>query len=98
MSQKFSLVIHDEFLHSLGMTKRRGEIIRLVCTGHGNHAIGQKLGIKTATVKSHLSKIFIKLRIGSRLELATFVFNELTKGDMYGQESCEKESFQETRC
>lgn len=52
------------------LTSRELEIISAVRAGHSNKEIGKKLSISEETVKRHLSNIFAKLNISSRLELA----------------------------
>ncbi len=59
--------------HSLGshnLTKREEEIARLILKGNSNKMIASKLYITEKTVKTHLTKIFKKLGITNRLELA----------------------------
>lgn len=53
-----------------GLTSRELEIISAVKNGHSNKEIGTKLSISEETVKRHLSNIFAKLGVSSRLELA----------------------------
>jgi two-component system, NarL family, nitrate/nitrite response regulator NarL len=53
-----------------GLTSRETEIISAIRAGHSNKEIGAKLSISEETVKRHLSNIFAKLGVSSRLELA----------------------------
>ena len=59
-----------------GLTEREVEIARLVTRGKSNKAVGKELGISPRTVSTHLSNIFQKLGLGSRLELAEHVRGE----------------------
>ena len=52
------------------LTKREGEIIKLVVEGYSNKQISKKLSISENTVKTHLVHIFKKFGIGHRLQLA----------------------------
>jgi PAS domain S-box-containing protein len=55
-------------LSELGFTPRQIEISRLVTRGISSKEIGSQLGIAESTVKGHLSVIFRKLAVRSRLE------------------------------
>ena len=50
------------------LTKREGEILRLVAEGRANKDIGSALGISEGTVKSHVNGIMQKMNVGSRTE------------------------------
>lgn len=52
------------------LTNREEEIARLIMKGYSNKNIASKLYITEKTVKTHLTKIFKKLGINNRLELA----------------------------
>jgi two-component system, NarL family, nitrate/nitrite response regulator NarL len=54
------------------LTPRELEIARLVGRGFRNAAIAQRLNISEGTVKGHLHKIYEKLKISSRVELALY--------------------------
>lgn len=54
----------------LGLTSREIEIISAIKEGNSNREIASKLAISEETVKRHLSNIYNKLGISSRLELA----------------------------
>jgi two-component system, NarL family, nitrate/nitrite response regulator NarL len=55
------------------LTAREREIVAEIQAGHSNREIANRLSISEATVKRHLSTIYEKLGISSRLELATLV-------------------------
>ena len=55
-----------------GMTNRELEIVNLVARGLSNKEISKNLGITEDTVKGHLSNIFNKVGMSTRLELALF--------------------------
>jgi DNA-binding NarL/FixJ family response regulator len=52
------------------LTRREREIAQLVAQGYSNQEIATKLGISICTVKNHLQRIFWKLRITNRTQLA----------------------------
>jgi two-component system, NarL family, nitrate/nitrite response regulator NarL len=58
-----------------GLTPREGEIISAVLEGYSNPEIAASLSLSEHTVKHHLSNIFDKLGVYSRLELALFAVN-----------------------
>jgi DNA-binding NarL/FixJ family response regulator len=57
---------------SYHLTPRELQVIHEVLACASNHDIAAKLGISDDTVKSHLSNIYDKLGVSSRLELAMF--------------------------
>jgi DNA-binding NarL/FixJ family response regulator len=63
-----------------GLTERQMEILKLVANGLSNSEIGNKLYISTRTVENHISTIFSKLNIHSRVEAAALVHaNQIKK-------------------
>jgi len=55
-----------------GATRREMEVIAAVTEGRSNREIAQKLSISQRTVKHHLTSIFEKFGVSSRLELALY--------------------------
>jgi two-component system nitrate/nitrite response regulator NarL len=55
-----------------GLTPRELEIISSIVAGYTNKDIAEKFSISELTVKRHLTNIFDKLGVSSRLELALF--------------------------
>jgi DNA-binding CsgD family transcriptional regulator len=53
-----------------GLTARQAEVAELVAAGVTNACIAATLGMREATVKSHLTSIFAKAGVRSRTELA----------------------------
>ena len=51
------------------MSARELEVVRLVTTGMNNWSIGLELGICERTAREHISRIMLKLRVGSRVEI-----------------------------
>jgi two-component system, NarL family, nitrate/nitrite response regulator NarL len=54
------------------LTSREREIITAIRAGNSNKEIANKFSISEETVKRHLSNIYAKLGLSSRLELANF--------------------------
>jgi DNA-binding NarL/FixJ family response regulator len=54
------------------LTERERDVIALVSKGLKNKQIGERLGITETTVRHHLTSIFDKLGVQSRLELVIF--------------------------
>ncbi|MGU3435075.1 response regulator [Actinomycetes bacterium M1A6_2h] len=56
------------------LTDREIEVLRVMATGATNAAIGQQLFLGETTVKTHLSSVFQKLDVGSRVGAALVAF------------------------
>jgi len=56
--------------HPGGLTPREREIVSLIVTGASNKDIAWQLGLNEQTVKNHLRKVFDKLHVANRVELA----------------------------
>jgi two-component system nitrate/nitrite response regulator NarL len=57
------------------LTRREMDIVSAVAAGESNKGIARKLSLSEDTVKQHVSHVFDKLGVFSRLELAVFAFN-----------------------
>jgi len=66
-----SAILSDDPLSAL--TKKEREVAELICLGYTNADIAKVLYISEQTVKTHTKKIYPKLGVHSRLELATLV-------------------------
>jgi DNA-binding NarL/FixJ family response regulator len=60
---------------SFGLTRRETEILGTIVAGLSNKEIAQKYSLSEDTVKHHLTNIFDKVGVSSRLELALFAIN-----------------------
>ena len=58
-----------------GLTPRELELVRLVATGLSNKDIARQCSLREDTVKHHLSNIFDKTGVSTRLELALFALH-----------------------
>lgn len=61
--------------NNYGLTEREMEVVQLVCEGLGNKEIADRLKIAGETVKRHMTNIFNKVGMSSRLELALFAID-----------------------
>ncbi len=59
-----------------GLSTREREVLILICQGMKNKIIANKLFISETTVRHHLTSIFEKLNVTSRLELVVHAFKE----------------------
>jgi len=63
------------------LTDREREVISLICEGLANKTIARRLMISDTTVRHHLTSIFSKLDLESRLELVIYAYrNGLAQG------------------
>jgi len=59
-----------------GLTPRELEVVSAIVAGYANREIAEYFKISEDTVKHHLSNIFDKLGVSTRLELALFAVNQ----------------------
>lgn len=57
------------------LTPRQLQIVESVCRGDTNEVIARQLTIRPDTVKQHLTKIFDKLGVSNRLQLALYALS-----------------------
>lgn len=67
-------LIKNQYFSNL--SEREREVLTLVCAGLKNRVIAEKLFITENTVRHHLTSIFEKLNVSSRLELVVYAFRE----------------------
>ena len=58
------------------LTERELDVVRLLVEGRSNDEIGAALGIGAKTVETHLGRLFERLGVASRTELATRAVRE----------------------
>jgi NarL family two-component system response regulator LiaR len=63
-------------LPSSGLTDREMEVLRLVAQGRSNQQIADELGIKAATVRTHVSNLLNKLHLDSRTQAALYALRK----------------------
>jgi DNA-binding NarL/FixJ family response regulator len=54
------------------VTERQQQIVRLLAAGGTNRELAKRLGVREQTVKNQLSRIYTKLGVRNRLELAVY--------------------------
>jgi DNA-binding NarL/FixJ family response regulator len=62
--------------NGVALSAREREVLRLVVDGASNDEIGGRLGISSRTVESHLRRLFERLGVASRTELAARALRE----------------------
>ncbi len=71
----------EKLTRNYGLTKREMDILTTIVAGLSNKEIARKFSLSEDTVKHHLTNIFDKVGVASRLELALFAINNrLTEG------------------
>jgi NarL family two-component system response regulator LiaR len=58
------------------LTNRETEVLQLVAQGCTNRQIAEHLCISEATIRTHMSKILAKLKLGSRTQAALYALRE----------------------
>jgi DNA-binding CsgD family transcriptional regulator len=53
---------------SLGITERERQVLHLLADGRSNKEIAARLGLSPNTVKTHVARLFEKLRVARRTE------------------------------
>jgi two-component system, NarL family, nitrate/nitrite response regulator NarL len=67
------------------LTRRERELVALVAAGASNKEIADRLSIAERTVKAHLTSIFSKLGVSSRLHLAVYALETEGPGQEKGR-------------
>jgi len=75
LGQTRPLHLHDARGVDL-LSKREGDVVRLVAEGMTNRAISAELGLSEHTIRNYLQKVFEKLGVSTRVELVLYCFHE----------------------
>lgn len=59
---------NERALSSLGITGREREVLQLLADGRSNKEIAARLGLSPNTVKTHVARLFEKLRVARRTQ------------------------------
>jgi DNA-binding NarL/FixJ family response regulator len=80
----FEKALTDSFLSAkrISLTKREGQLVSLLAQGLKNKEIASVLLISEGTVKVYLSRLFQKLGVKDRFELALYGLKNLTTGQL----------------
>jgi DNA-binding NarL/FixJ family response regulator len=76
----FEKALTDSFLtaETVALTEREGQLVTLLAQGLRNKEIAAMLGISETTVKIYLSRLFQKVGVQDRFELALYGLKNLT--------------------
>jgi len=74
INEKQALIDNPAVQKINGMTEREKQVVELICKGMKNKGIAEKLFITETTVRHHLTSVFNKLEVQSRLELVIYAF------------------------
>ena len=78
LSSEASEVLAQSLIHAAPgneLTDREREVLKLMVKGFNNNEIAEKLYISLGTVKFHVSNIFMKLCVNSRVEAVTLAMH-----------------------
>src|SRR6476660_8646005 len=80
----FEKALTDSFLSAkrIALTKREGQLVSLLSQGLKNKEIASMLLISEGTVKVYLSRLFQKVGVKDRFELALFGLKNLSTGKL----------------
>src|SRR5207302_8476875 len=80
----FEKALTDSFLSAkrIALTQREGQLVSLLSQGLKNKEIATALLISEGTVKVYLSRLFQKVGVKDRFELALFGLKNLTTGQL----------------
>ena len=74
--ETFRTQMFDAVERRFDLTARELEIVTTVTTGFSNKEIAKRFSLSEETVKHHLTKIYSKLGVSNRLELALFAISQ----------------------
>jgi DNA-binding CsgD family transcriptional regulator len=57
----------------MGLSRRQAELVERFAVGHTTKQVSEDMSISETTVRTHLRRIFVTLKIGSRTELVAMV-------------------------
>jgi len=66
------LCVMSDGKKKIDLTRKEREVVTLICSGYRNKEIAQKLDITEQTVKSHCNRIYKKVGVTDRLQLALY--------------------------
>jgi two-component system nitrate/nitrite response regulator NarL len=65
-------VAHPPSLPTFRLTPRERQVVQLVVAGCSNDRIAERLQIRPQTVKNQLSRIYAKMGVATRVQLAVY--------------------------
>ncbi len=64
----------DRVVGVLGLSRQQTKIVRLILQGMRDKQIAIALGLRVATVRTHLTRLFARISVADRVELILRVF------------------------
>ena len=83
--QVFSQTEWMDLQRGLGLSPRQGQIVERLLSGRSDKQIAQELEVSVPTVRTHLSRLFMRFGAADRCELILRVF-------IYFREQCRHQS------
>ena len=68
-----------DIVDKLSLSPRQGELIKCLFAGDSDKQISSDMGISIPTVRTHLSRLFMKFDLQDRTELVLYVFQQFRK-------------------
>ena len=78
MTQKAAAILAR---NTYGLTRRELEVVQCIVDACSNKDVARQFNISEETVKRHLSNIFDKTGVSTRLELALFAIHKMSSPD-----------------
>jgi len=69
-----------ELAKGLSLSPRQAEVVKCLLLGHSDKLIALDLQISIATVRTHLSRLFLRFDVQDRMELILYVFHCFRQG------------------
>ncbi|MFC1739102.1 response regulator transcription factor [Planctomycetota bacterium] len=63
-----------ELVNELSLCPRQAEVIKLLFQGHSDKQIASEMQISVATVRTYLTRLFLRFNLQDRVELVLYVF------------------------
>lgn len=67
----------DNIARRYGLSEREHEVLELLVQGRSRAYIGERLSLASGTVGTYVSRIYEKVRVHSKQELLTIVYDEV---------------------
>ena len=69
----------DVLVDELSLSPRQSEVVHLLLSGHSDKQVATELDIAVPTVRTHLSRLFLKFDLQDRNELILHIFCHFRK-------------------
>ncbi len=82
-TQQANLIFTEEewkyLVNELSLSPRQSEVVSCLLSGNSDKQIARKLKISLPTVRTHMTRLFLKYNVQDRSELILYVFGEFRK-------------------